>query len=198
MAVGQERGFYDYASQSPELIPADQMFKEQESTFPPLREKLIQTSFRNWKEHLQELLAFANMIRARSRTFLEERVQVHSGRYFWRIKSVVSPTQFTLESMTPEPVKLEWVRNRSLMEMGEEIETGPVSLLRDFCWCLRIATSASDPLVISEHAFVAVGPMPLKKDVQLHEDTFLYFPLCWRACLIGSRFPFRVETDYFT
>jgi hypothetical protein len=47
--------------------------------------------------------------------------------------------------------------------------------------------------------------MPLIADVPCsdmqeaiqHQDTLLMFPLCWQACLFGSRQFFHVKTDGF-
>jgi len=67
-----------------------------------------------------------------------------------------------------------------------------------FDWALRHVDSVNDPFIISEIPFVAMGPCAKMEEAIQHPDTLLFFPLCWRACLIGSVRPFDIKTDRFS
>jgi hypothetical protein len=50
---------------------------------------------------------------------------------------------------------------------------------------------------ISEVPFICRGHHAKLADALRDAETLLFFPLCWRACLIGSRQYFDIETDRF-
>ena len=51
---------------------------------------------------------------------------------------------------------------------------------------------------MTEVPFLAAGDRPGEIGQMLRQpETLLYFPICWQACLFGSRVPFDVETDKF-
>lgn len=80
--------------------------------------------------------------------------------------------------------------------MCEEIEKGP-AWLNDFNWCLRRCDSPELPFIISEQPLMAYGPHSQLLEALRDPETLLFFPVCWQACLIGSRRSFDVETDRF-
>jgi hypothetical protein len=98
--------------------------------------------------------------------------------------------------MTPEPLPTAFIRNRTIVEMREEIKKG-AAWLKDFNWCLRYCTSPSMPFVISEIPFICRGRSSNLAEALRDSETLLFFPLCWQACLIGSRQFFEKETDRF-
>jgi len=64
---------------------------------------------------------------------------------------------------------------------------------------LRYTDSPADPFVATELPFIALGPQAVAKleaAIQ-HPDTLLFFPLCWQACLVGSRQFFDIDTGRF-
>jgi len=98
--------------------------------------------------------------------------------------------------MTPEPLPDGFIRNRVIVEMRDEIQKG-AAWLKDFNWCLRYSNSPSTPFVISEVPLVSFGSSWDLAEALRASETLLFFPLCWQACLIGSRQFFEKETDCF-
>jgi hypothetical protein len=80
--------------------------------------------------------------------------------------------------------------------MRDEIKKG-AAWLKDFNWCLRYSDSPSTPFIISEIPFVCRGRTSELAEALQDPETLLFFPLCWQACLIGSRQFFERETDRF-
>jgi hypothetical protein len=67
--VAAIRGFYDYSPGSTPDQTADQAFKEFEDKFPNVRRELVAGNFSGWRSHLEFLLRYAQMLRARSELF---------------------------------------------------------------------------------------------------------------------------------
>ena len=93
-ALGFVHGFYDYAGSGPEIdsLPsADGTFSELENEFPAVREKLLslrRKSFRNWTKHLDFLLRYMDMIRARSPIYFAHREAAWKATPTWIIDKV--------------------------------------------------------------------------------------------------------------
>src|SRR5271166_4101966 len=64
--VAAIKGFYDYSPGSAPDQTADQAFKEIEDRFPNVRRELVASGFSGWQAHLDFLLQYAQMLRARS------------------------------------------------------------------------------------------------------------------------------------
>jgi hypothetical protein len=196
--VGYRFGFYDYATRSVGLETADSVFAPLESTFPKVRDTLISTGFRGWREDFLEfLLCYVQMIRARSLLFFE-RVQEEGKNLRALTVEAVSPDRKSLKvrSMIPEPLPRAFIRNWTITQMKEEIQKGP-AWLSDLNWAIRLCDSPGESFIISEIPFVAQGRYSQAADVFRDPEVLLFFPLCWQACLIGSPRPFDVETDKF-
>lgn len=101
-----------------------------------------------------------------------------------------------LRSMTPESLPDNAIKNWTITNMCGEIRKG-AAWLSDFNWCLRYSDSPAAPFIISELPLLAYGPQSEVGPGLQDPDTLLFFPLCWRACLIGSRQFFEKETDRF-
>lgn len=199
--VGCEIGFYDYASQSPELIPADKSFERLEREFPRIRDGLIAADFKHWRDDLAFLLDFANMIRARSPLFLSQLEGLNQRAGFATIAGVDHATNsIAVDSLETRPVTETWVRNRGLVEMREEIDKGAnAEWSKGVHWCLRTTDSPEDPVVVSGEVLAVAQPITkYGQPVSLNRDTIFYFPLCWSACLVGAYFKFQVDLDRFT
>jgi hypothetical protein len=199
--VAHGEGFYDYAGDSPELEDletADEAFLELENGFPGIRDKLIADGFRNWKRHRRFLFKFMQMLRARSPLFFEQKQAEGKALDTWTIKEVHADGKtLTLDSMEPKPPSDAFIKNRTILHMREEIKKG-ADWLWDFQWALRYTDSVTDPFVMTEAPFLAVGDRPGAIAKMLNDpDTLLFFPICWRACLLGSRRRFEKETDRF-
>ena len=80
--------------------------------------------------------------------------------------------------------------------MREEIQKGE-AWLWDFNWALRYCDSVAEPFVTSEAPFIAEGPTTEIAQALQRPETLLYFPLCWQACLVGSRQRFDLGTGKF-
>jgi hypothetical protein len=196
--IGHGTGFYDYAGTSPDLdsMPsADDAFLELENAFPTVRAKLVSKHFCDWRKHLGFLLNYMQMIRARSPLFFEQKEIEGKALQTWTIKELHPDGKtLTLDSMEPAPPPAHFIKNRTITHMREEIQKG-AAWLWDFNWCLRYCDSVSEPFVTSESSLVAEGPpAPDVAEAVKHPETLLYFPLCWQACLFGSRQRFDVGT----
>lgn len=195
--IGYRYGFYDYATAEISLETADQAFAELEGRFPRIRRSLIEKKFENLKEHLDFLLRYAQMMRARSLLFFEDKRAEWSRARGWIVQEVLPDGKTVrVKSMTPEPLPAPFIRNRTIVEMREEVKKG-AAWLNDFNWCVRYCESPSRPFVISEIPFVCYGRSPDLKEALQDPETLLFFPLCWQACLIGSRQFFDKDIDRF-
>jgi len=192
--VGFRIGFYDFATAESGLEHADTTFGELERTFPALRQELISNNFRNWKDHRDFLLRYIQMIRARGLLFFDQKHAEGRALQTWVIEEI-SPDRriIKVRSIVPEPPSEAFIRNRALAEMRAEIKKGAAGL-NDFNWALRLCESVADPFIISEIPFMAFGPSATSEEAMRHPETLLFFPLCWQACIIGSRQFFDDET----
>jgi hypothetical protein len=195
--VGYRYGFYDCATAEIGLETADEAFAQLEGRFPRIRRSLIEKNFENWKEYLDFLLRYAQMMRARSLLFFEQKQAEWSKARGWIVQEVLPDDKSVrVKSMTPEPLPHAFIRNRTIVEMREEVKKG-AAWLKDFNCCLRYCDSPSTPFVISEIPFVCRGRSSDLAEALQDPETLLFFPLCWQACLIGSRQFFEKETDRF-
>jgi hypothetical protein len=84
----------------------------------------------------------------------------------------------------------------------EEIQKGS-DWLNQFDWALRYSDSLPHCFFASDSPFVVTGPLT-GQDKQVswealqHRDTLFFFPLCWRACIVGSPLSFDAKTDKAT
>jgi hypothetical protein len=199
-AVGFINGFYDYAGEGPELesLPsADETFSELENEFPIVREKLLalrKEGFRNWTKHVDFLLRYMDMLRARSPLYFAQKEAEGKAMLTWTVAKV-DGNKITTTSMEPSPPPAAFIKNRAISHMREEIQKNGASLW-DLNWALRYTESVSEPFVASEAPFLAeMMPGVSEADALQHPDTLLYFPVCWQVCLFGSRQRFDLGTD---
>lgn len=195
--VAYRTGFYDYASVDAGLEAADRTFSKLERTYPQVRQQLISKNFENWPDHRDFLLRYIQMMRARSLLFFDHKhAEGKNLRAF--IVEEVGPDRRSVRvrSMIPQPLPDDFIRNRAITEMRAEIQKG-AAWLNDFKWALRYCDSPADPFVITEVPVIASGPSAKVEEAMQHQETLLFFPLCWQASLIGSRQFFHVETDRF-
>jgi hypothetical protein len=197
--VGHRKAFYDYvhAGTLLESETADSAFLRLENDYPRVREELVSTGYRRWTDHLEFLLTFMQMMRARSTLFREQKTIEGKSLLAYEIEEVYRDRNAVkLKSMTPKPVPPAFIKNRAITQMREEIQKG-AAWLKDFCWALRYCESVTDPFVISELPFALEGNTTELEEAIRYPDTLLIFPLCWQACLFGSLRRFDVETDKF-
>jgi hypothetical protein len=196
--IGYRQGFYDCATSEAGLGTADDTFAELERTYPRIRRELIANNFRNWKDQLGFLLRYVQMLRARSLLFFDQMQMEGQNLRAWVIEEI-SPDRKSVKvrSMTPEWLPPESIRNWTITQMRQQIQQG-ATWLNDFNWALRYCESEFEPFVISEIPLMAWGGKHSDPAEMLrHPETLLFFPLCWKACLIGSRRAFDEETGVF-
>lgn len=197
--IGHRKGFYDYvhAGKMLENETADNTFLRLENDYPRIREELVATGFNRWTDHLEFLLSFMQMMRARSTLFREQKTMEGKTLLAYEIEEVYHDRNAVkLKSMTPQSVTPAFIKNRAITQMREEIQKG-AAWLKDFCWALRLCESVSDPFVISELPFAIEGNSADLQEAIKHPDTLIIFPLSWQACLFGSLRRFDVEKDSF-
>ena len=90
-AIGTIKGFYDYSEGLQPDRTADDAFRKLETTFPELRRKLVATSFVDWTKHLETLLGFVQMLRARSLLFREQSLDQGRNLTFLKVEEVLPP-----------------------------------------------------------------------------------------------------------
>lgn len=195
--VGWRKGFYDYAGAEIGLGTADNTFSELERNYPLVRAELISNNFAKWTNHREFLLRYMQMMRARSLLFLDQK-EAEGKTLQALVVEQVSPDRRSIKvrSLTPSPLPPTFIRNRAITQMREEIAKG-AAWLNEFNWALRYCDSPTDPFVATEIPFVLQGTCASLEEAIRHQDTLLFFPLCWQACLIGSRQIFHIETDRF-
>ncbi len=193
--VCAERGFYDFSIGTNPPLTADKAFKELESGFPKLRRELAVNGFAGWEQHLEFLLTFAQMLRARSRLFREHVISSGQNLTMGRVDKVTPvpsknrPGEFDSEvKFTPIGKGAERdraLKNKSIMDMCAEIAKGPDWMGR-LNWCVRLACDSTDPVVTADDAIIATGSIPALSAAFFDQHTRVFFPICWQACLIGS------------
>jgi Protein of unknown function (DUF4238) len=98
--VAAINGFYDYSPDSAPDQTADQAFKEFEDRFPNVRRELVASGFSGWQSHLDFLLRYAQMLRARSELFREQTVTNARQQRIVRVKEVLNETTLSYEELT--------------------------------------------------------------------------------------------------
>jgi uncharacterized protein DUF4238 len=195
--VGYRPGFYDYASTDAGLETADSTFFELESNYPRIRAQLISSNFEKWGDHRDFLLRYIQMMRARSLLFFDQKHEEGKFLQTFIVEEVLPDGKSVrVRSLVPAPPSDDFIRNRAISEMRAEIKKG-AAWLNDFNWALRLCESAADPFIISEIPVMAYGHSAKQEEALQHPETLLFFPLCWQACLIGSRQFFEIETGKF-
>jgi hypothetical protein len=195
--VGYRHGFYDYTVAQMGVETADMAFAELERTFPKVRKELVRKSFKNWKDYLDFLLRYIQMMRARSLLFFENQQRDGRNLRAFRVEEVSADRMSVrVASMTPEPLPEPFIKNWTITNMRSEIAKGP-AWLTELNWALRTCESPALPFVVSELPFLGVGPRADVAEALREPETLLFFPICWQACLIGSRQYFDIESDKF-
>jgi len=199
--VGAERGFYDYSPGSTPDRTADAAFSALESRFPVVRRELIASSFSAWGMHREFLLEYAQMLRARSRLFraqatgyarqsiigvVEEVVEEENPAEATTIRTGLKVGPYAPQDKAQHEQRL---RNITITQMSMEIAKG-AGLFSELHWCLRVTEDSSRPVITADAPVIALGSVlespALKDDVLLHPDTWVVFPVCREACLIGN------------
>jgi uncharacterized protein DUF4238 len=195
--MGFRIGMYDLTSVNGVLETADDTFKGFENTFPRVRREMIANNFENWFDHLDFLLQYIQMMRARSILFFEQKFVDGQHLRLYEIERVnPDGVSVTLRSMEPSRPSPDIIRNWTITEMRTEIQKG-AAWLGDLDWALRICESPDNSFLTSENPLLIYGTGSNISEYVKHADSLFFFPLCWQACLIGSRRPFDVKKEKF-
>jgi Protein of unknown function (DUF4238) len=204
--VCAERGFYDYSDGTNPPQNADTSFKEFEINFPVLRRELIANRFSGWERHLEFLLTFGQMLRARSRLFREHVIATGQNLKMGRIEKVTvvpsktRPGEFDTE-MKFSPIgrgaeRDRALKNKAIMDMCAEIAKGPDWMGR-LNWCIRLTRDPTDPVITADDAIIVIGHVPTLPGAFYDHRTRVFFPICWQACLVGSHSKIASPTGSF-
>ena len=190
--IGFERGFYDSRGLETNVETADQVFAELERTFPLVRDEIV-ADFSKWHDHLDFLLRYFQMMRARSPLAFEQRQARDRSRQFLKVVKVSGRT------VTYEPAQVTetFLKNKAIAEMRQEIQKG-ADWLNRFDWALRYSASPDVPFILSDTPCIVEGKFSTLEEAMQRPETLIVFPLCWQACLFGSLAPFDVKTDEFS
>jgi hypothetical protein len=193
--VAYRHGLYDYTNASAAAGSAEAEFRELELCYPRIRKRLVARNFENWTAYRDLLLRFFQMMRARSPLFLDRMHQAGRDLRTLIVEDISADRRSVkVESLTPAQPSEAFVRNWAITGMRAEIQKG-VDWLHEVHWMLMRTSSSADPFIIGETPTLATGPCATIEEAATHPETLFLFPLCWQACLIGSRQPFGVETN---
>ena len=196
--IGAIRGFYDYSEGSDTDQTADQAFAQLEAKFPLVRRELVENSFSNWPAHLDFLLRFAQMLRARSELFRQQHMAHTRRQTMFEITEVLPEKQLRVRPFQPAD-QGEYdtlLKNKAITDMRKEIARSAAWLF-ELHWSLRFSVNPTDPVITTDHPVVVYGRRPTLKEALLDPNTLVFFPVCWQACLVGSMAKFDKETDAF-
>jgi len=150
-------------------------------------------------DHRQFLLEYAQMLRARSRLFREQAMTQARERIIGVVEEVVAPTVLKFRAYTPsdEPKHEQHLRNLSITEMRREIAKG-AALFSNLHWCLRTTQDVSNPVITADQPIIVLGPAGLSEEALTRDpNTWIIFPLCREACLIGNCEKIDTDTEAF-
>jgi hypothetical protein len=194
--IGYEIGFYDFANDSIDAEHADVTFKTLEDEFPVLRRELVATGFQDWTEHLDFLRLYMHMIRVRSPLYFSQTKQGLESTRLHTITSVDHATnRVTVDSMSGRLMTAAEKHDHTLRLMRQEFKKG-IGWLQDFHWTLRVTEDPNDPIIAGDHPLAVRADGPLEAAMQ-RTNTWLFFPLCWQACLVGNRLPWVKDIEPF-
>lgn len=127
------------------------------------------------------------MLRARTLLFREQELRTFERSLLLRLKEPVAgqPNTFEYEPV-PAEHRQELHRTMAITNMREQIANGPSRLLHDFSWLLRFTDGVLSPVITCDNPIFG-GP----------DRDAIFFPLCWQACLIGTRRGYDPPTDAF-
>jgi hypothetical protein len=176
--IGYEDGFYDPTFGSGLQMTADDAFAPYERGFPILRENLIQDRFAGWEDHTLFLLEYMQMMRARSPLAMSQ----------WEMQARGMHAK-TIYSSEPQPMDEAFIKNFQILNMIRDAKGG-ARWMTDFNWLLRYTDDENHGYCTTAQVLNLFGSLPDSTplvNALPHPDSLLVFPLCWEACLIGTR-----------
>jgi alpha/beta superfamily hydrolase len=162
--VGSVRGFYDYGEGHSPDATAEDSFRRLENAFPSVREQIRRDGYGSWIGHRDLLVAFAAMMAARSPLFREQAL------------SHLPITDDTL------------AKNYSLTLMRSEIVRRTERWGR-YHWALSHTDNPDHPFFASDQVVGLWGNAPSPSVAVERDDFWMWCPLAWDMCLVGSSRP---------
>ncbi len=200
--VAAIRGFYDYSHGSDPDKTADESFRKFEEEFPNVVRELVGRDFLSWREHLDFLLGYAQMLRARTVLFREQELAQARQSTILQIKEVsqdskTGQTVIRYELPTETGAELETLlRNLSITRMRGEIDKG-AAWFSKMHWCLRVTGDRADPVITGDNPIIVESQAATLGAAPADPSTLVHFPVSWQACLFGSPVRFTVDIDSF-
>ena len=128
-------------------------------------------------KHRDFLVRYSQMLRARSDLFRQEVLKQYSD--------------FEMQGNARRDALF---KNMSITKMRTEIGKG-AGEFAGWHWHLRSTEDVTKPVITGDNAVALIGSgHPSREEAMKYQDTLFVFPICWQACLIGSRQEFD-ETD---
>jgi hypothetical protein len=190
-------GFYDSSTDAVDVEHADVTFKSMEDGFPTLRQSLQDCNFVGWRHHLDFLLCYIQMIRARSPLFFDLQKQHLQTMKVSRIVSIAEDRKsVTVDNIQGRSITGPEMTDMTLAQMRAEIKKG-ADWMSQLHWQIRTTLDPHDPVITSEHPLFSTGRFDLTQSPIFDASTVVNFPLCWQACLIGRVEPFLCDIDPF-
>jgi Protein of unknown function (DUF4238) len=190
-------GFYDSSTDAVSVEHADVTFKSMEDGFPSLRQELQDRHFIGWREHLDFLLSYMQMIRARSPLFFDLHKKKLGTMKLAQIKSIAEDRRsLIVDDIQGRLITGPEMTDMTLGQMRAEIKKGADWMTR-LHWTIRVTLDPHDPVITSEHPLFTTGEFDLSRSPIVDPSAVVYFPLCWQACLMGRVEPFSSDIDPF-
>ena len=187
--IGWEPGFYDFVSRQGDRVHADEAFTPLENNYPPLVQKLSAKGFTGWREHLEFLLSYVQMIRCRSPLFREQFLAEWRQKRGARFIEVLPENAVKVDSLKLRHFSPGALKEGAINKMMSEMKNG-TTMLESFHWQLHLAGSIDDSFVTNDNPLIGWAPDGETFD---HHNTVMIFPLCWQACLMGRRNPLTLS-----
>lgn len=193
-------GMYDFSNDAIEAEHADVTFRKMEDQFPAVLAAMKARSFVGWREHLDFLLVYMQMIRVRSPQFFVEQGQELAEATVATITSVDhKENKVTYDNVRrlSEPE----VHDFTLTKMREEFKKG-ATWMADFQWQVRTTFDTNNPVTTSEAPLFVKGvkantERAMTMEILTDAGSEVWFPLCWQAALVGRTQPFDADRVTF-
>lgn len=187
---------YDFSNDAIEAEHADVTFKKMENQFPAVLASIKTTDFVEWKQHLDFLLVYMQMIRVRSPQFFVEQGQELTEATVATITSVDHAESKITYDNVRRLTEAE-VHDFTLTKMREEFKKG-ATWMANFYWQIRTTFDPKNPVTTSEAPLFVKGvkantERAMTMEILTDAGSEVWFPLCWQATLVGRTQPFDVD-----
>jgi hypothetical protein len=180
-------GYYDYSDLSPADATADDAFRDLENKITPIRESIREAKYLEWERHRDDLVAFFQMLRARSELFRAQVIaeQKTAGSYL-QVQEWISSTTFRYveRAWADTPNLEELLKNKSITDARAQIAKGSGDW-GAFSWTLGV-TDIGMPFMTSDVPVVMSGRGPDWRRELQQGTVWIGVPFGWDMCLIGT------------